>query len=61
MDAAQVMVTSKPRVTPTIRVPQTVYEFMSTAAPAVGKAVGNPTWKLFRPFTTAVQTKSHAL
>ena len=57
LGAAQSTVTSAPRVTPTIVVPQTVYEVVTTGSLAVGKAVGNPTWKLFKPFTAAVQTK----
>jgi len=48
---------SKPLDTTLFHVPQTVYESTEILTPAVGKAVVNPTWKLFKPFTTAVQTK----
>jgi len=54
----QVTVSVKPTYTPTFSDPQTVYESVSTAEPTVGKnfQVGNPTWKLSKPFTAAAQT-----
>ena len=48
---------TRPAVTPTDTDPQIVYEFTSTASLAAGKATRNPTWKLFKPFTTATQTE----
>ena len=57
VDAAQATSITLPTVTPTVSDPQSGYELMSTAEPADGSAAGNPTWKLFKPFTTAVQTK----
>ena len=54
--APQSTLITKPTVTPTVIVPQTGYEVMSTAVVADGSSLGNPTWKLLRPFTTAVHT-----
>ena len=56
-DAVQGTSITRPELTPTDTDPQIVYEFTSIASPADGKAARNPIWKLFKPFTTAVQTK----
>ena len=45
----------RPAVTPTDTDPQIVYEFTSIETPAAGKESRNPIWKLFKPFTTAMQ------
>jgi len=56
--AAQSMLITKPASTPTLTEPHSVYDFTSIAVSAAGKVVRNPTLKLFKPFTTAVQTKT---
>jgi len=56
VDAAQVTVITRPTVTPTWTDPHTGYEFLSNATPTTGDVLGNPTWKLFKPFTTTGHT-----
>jgi len=38
--------------------PQTVYEFVSIAEPAVGEILRNPTFMLIKRFAAAVQTSN---
>ena len=52
---------TRPAVTWILTVAQTVYELVSTATPTTGEVIGNPTWKLFKPFTATFHTSDDVL